>query len=274
MRKLLILPALVLTLLLGAASVQAAPILDWNYTVDGIFTTWTSDNYPNGSITGRDRTTLSYDYYQGVYNPGSTTGYRQLEWGTTAQKSSVKLTPYSGSMHTDDAEASDAMTLSHSNFSINSNDKSLKSGTVLATLALSPLGAALGPVFSTTLEFFFFETPNNSASTEEDIFVVMNPYAGTETFEYQGYTYDFTFQASFEELTGYYADYARRELKLGADVPLYGWTTAERESTDFVTKVQIRYRTGPSPTPEPASMALVGIGLAGLGFMRRRAARK
>ncbi len=165
------------------------------------------------------------------------------------------------------------MRIEHNNHSINGDDASLAGGSALLTLALAPLNGVDGLMFSTVLDFRFFETPNSIFGPSADIFVVMNPHVATETFTYQGHVYEFTFEASFNPLNGWYHEYARKKLGLKKKDALYGWTTPENENTGFLTELSIRCKE-PAPTPEPATLACLGLGLAGLGLLRRRALKR
>ena len=275
MKRILILSMAVM-FCFATASAQAE-VTAWNYKLTGIFTQWTDENGRTGTA-GNNNTTvrtegskisLSYDYLGGTYAPGSASGYAGLSWGNIFGRSSIGLVANSGVVTTNGERAA-GVTLTHNNSPIDTSVKTLAKGIVQIVLELTPVG--LGNVaqsFSTVLNFAFFETPNNGGH-EDDIFVLLGNPVQPETFVHEGQEYHFTFTDSFRQVDEWYANYAREQLHWDAGVPVYGWTTTENGNTAIPTWFAVRAGAAPTPTPEPATMALMGIGLAGLGAFARR----
>lgn len=164
MKRLLVCTCLILGLAFAAAAVQAAPIpaedrdpgvvYNWDYSVSGIFTEWTSKVYDRtttrtGSVddntnTGISygytmnvdannnasrgdrlaaresaaRTTLDYNYVNGAFRDDSATGYTSLRWGSGSDYSSVGIQAITGqTVATDnpDLHAANGVTLWHDN---------------------------------------------------------------------------------------------------------------------------------------------------------------
>lgn len=297
-------------LMLGAPDVKADPIQEWNYSVKGILTEWTDTKGATGSFgsnnsgigrgyqlnsagtdttgtrVGSSGTTLEYDRLGGPGGEGgSQTGYTSLRWGDFWDGySSIGIQEQSGTLLTDNEEShtqAPGAYLWHKNNSISGNVSTLVSGTALLSLTLDamvggmPLGMAA--TFATEIDFHFIET-TNSGLYQDDIFVVLDPFEpSTETFEFMGVEYTFSFGASFQEITGEYANIARAQLGLEAGTAVYGWVTTEGGFTSMPTYLTMHYKTlpppnepGTVPTPEPGTLLLMGIGLAGLGVIARR----
>lgn len=246
------------------------------------------------------RKDVNYNYLHGVRGDGSAAGYSSLRWGDNntgyeGVYSSIGIEASNGRVITDpnynEITQSLGVTLWHNNRPIASTTSVLYTGTVLLTLNLQPaleqaVLDALSPqdlaavqamtdtVFATTMDFFFYETPNDSA-TPSDIFIIKDPFeAATETFEVAGVEYTFSFGASFQPLTGAYLAAAQQWIGVSSDTVLYGWVTDEDSFTPIETYLTIHYRTPPppypNPTPEPGTILLMGAGLAGLGVIARR----
>lgn len=283
MKRLLstLLGSIVMTALL-AASAWAAPIPAWDYTVDGVFISWKTTANGSGTVDapaqgihGADEQNLVYNFDGGLPVPPGTSakGYRQLSWGDyiwsgpgpvysqepDAVLSSIGLNPRSGTMITD-GPASLGMELYHNNKDILGGSIMLKSGVVRSILTLAPSGMPPLPIFSTKLDFLFFETPNGDEATESDVFVLLNPEVTEETFHFYGIDYVFSFGGSFGLIPETYR--ALLNLPIGS----VGWITAEGADNTFDTLVSIRAL----PTPEPSSIILMGLGLLGLFGLRRR----
>ena len=262
----------------AAASAQAE-VTAWDYKLTGIFTEWTDENgkigtanYNPTSIRAEgSRISLDYAYLGGEHAPGRASGYKGLSWGGLRDRSSIGMDDITGVVNTNGDRAA-GVTLWHNNEAINANLTALARGIVQIVLELAPAGlGGPGEAFSTVLSFAFFETPNNGVN-EDDIFVLLGEPVRPETFIYEGQEYHFTFTESFQPVEGWYAAHAREQLGWDADVPVYGWTTAEGQNTRIPTWFSLRAGAAPppTPTPEPATMALMGVGLAGLGVFARR----
>jgi len=284
MKRLALIALTLLFPLLLQTAASAAVVPSWTYTVDGAFVKWTNSRNdtnvpgdPTNGITGSGSKNLTYLIDGGVWQPApvTTPGFSTLKWGDYTYSnrsgyvfhngdttSSISIAPTVGGTLFTGGAAVNGLVLSHNNKAIAGDSITLQSGTARAILQLAPSGQPSLPVFSTTLDFQFYETPN-SGSTQQDVFVLMNPGVTQETFRFMGIDYVMDFTKSFSAIPPAY----RTLLGLPADA--VGWLTSEGVTTTHQTLLSIRAL----PTPEPASAVLMLMGLGGLGLMMRRARR-
>lgn len=249
--------------LVAAASVSsamAAPITTWNYSVTSVFVP--ADTTFNAA-TG-----------QGVNNSTKAVSTSEISWGRKNGKVGVdrsalqiKNSPNLGDGILETNGASNvANTYTHvNNNNLGTGSVSLHATTILATLKLTADGFDL-PAQVAKYAINFYETPNSGVCPEysvtkcSDIFVLDGPL--TAQFGYQDYLYTVTFAANPDLM----------ELKpstcalTGAEAGCVGFITQEGRVTDvnFNLRIEAQY------VPEPASLALIGLGLVGIGAFRRR----
>ena len=268
-----ILAAVAVTLplsLLGAQTAQAALITDWGYVVQSGFVAFA----PAGAIPVGVVGSASNP---GLVDPSSTfvPNSTLLSWGTGVSGSSSlgATATVAGTVITDGASVPD-VTLTHTNNPINGT--TLSTATLLGTLVLTPNLPVVLPSFrapDALINIKFKETDNfgtcavTSATPCRDIFVVTNPLALSFSFSlpdagYDDYIYTLTLAAiGLGPLSNAACGAA------GVANGCQGFTTEEGLVSNLNTRFTI---TSAKRIPEPGTMAILGLGLAGLAMFRRR----
>jgi len=244
-----------------ATAAQAAPIVEWEYTVE---TTWVGSTFTTG--TG-----------------SQTTNDTQLSWGQTGatepwdggtNRSGLEIedvSPQPGTVFTNGAIAPTSE-ITHYNNSIAGEYATLDTATLRTALTLSavdpdpapedPLALAEALIF----DIDFIETPNDgscgfpSDSNCDDIFVIAFG-ALANSFDYLGVTYNIaivTLSGNINPLPN--ATCAEAGVANGC----LGFTTPEGENTPVDFGILI------TQVPAPGALAVMGMGLLGLGALARR----
>ena len=245
-----------------SAFANAAPVINWDVTTTGVWSSYA----PNPGVTlSNFGKTLSW---------GNSTGFGQSSLVITNPVPATPNIPtWYGGGTPPAGYIAPSVTLTHNNNPITGT--SLTNATLTVSMTLKPTNP-MGPNMPLpTIDYLirFVETPNQTpcqapspAGTPcNDIFVQV---AGllNESFVYDGQTY---FVNAFPTSGGSLNVLPPSACAAaGQPAGCIGFTTVERQSTALPFGVTISSER--LQVPEPGSLALIGLALAGAGFVSRR----
>lgn len=246
---------------MAASVTHAAPIVEWEYTVETI---WLDANFTGGAGTPfQDDTRISWGETDGVE-----------PWAGGTERSGLEIEDVGGQPGTvfTNGPVAPTSSITHYNQAIDADFATLTDATLRTTLSLSAVDPdpfpedPLGLVESLIFEIEFIETFNSapcgfpSDSVCDDIFTILLGELDN-SFEYLGETYF----VSIVTLSGA-INPLPNEVCAAAGVAngCIGFTTPENMNTTenfgvLVTRV-----------PSPGVLSILGLGLLGLAFVRRR----
>ncbi|QIB64744.1 THxN family PEP-CTERM protein [Kineobactrum salinum] len=235
----------------------SAAIIEWDYEV---VTTWDSAVFsPGNGDPIQNDTEISW---------GATGGSIAVPGGNRSALL-VDNTLSTGSVFTNGPVAPTTV-VTHNNNSISSSFATLTDAMLTTTLNLVAADPDEGQAFNDSITFNvqFTETLNEgpcefaSDSVCDDIFVISFESLNN-SFDFQGETYFI----SVVTLGGALVPLPNATCAAaGAANGCFGFTTPEDEATSVPFGILITQQ----PVPAPGALALMGLGLLGLGYSRRR----